>query len=99
MRERLIESYLVAQVIAAGGEVRKVRWVGRNGAPDRCVMLPDGWLCWVETKATGALCRPHQLREHARMRRMGQRVLVVDTLDGVDELLIAYADSRFPQNR
>jgi len=40
MRESTIELYLVEQVKALGGEVRKVKWIGRNGAPDRIVMLP-----------------------------------------------------------
>lgn len=40
MRESQIEAYLVKRVKALGGEVRKVQWVGRVGAPDRLVMLP-----------------------------------------------------------
>ena len=86
MREVTIEQYLVEQVNALGGEVRKVRWIGRNGAPDRIVMLPNRTL-WVETKAPGERCRPHQIREHERMRKMGQRVEVVDSIDGVDKVL------------
>lgn len=84
--ENDIEQYLVKQVKALGGEVRKVRWVGRHGAPDRLVMLP-GRALWVELKAPGQKPRPHQLREHARMRVMGQHVEVVDSFDGVDEVL------------
>lgn len=84
--ENDIEQYLVKQVKALGGEVRKVRWVGRHGAPDRLVMLP-GRALWVELKAPGQKPRPHQLREHARIRAMGQRVEVVDSFDGVDEVL------------
>lgn len=86
MRESTIEQYLVEQVKAKGGEVRKVKWIGRNGAPDRIVMLPDRTV-WVELKAPGEKCRPHQIREHERMRRMGQRVEVVDSFEGVDEVL------------
>jgi len=86
MLERDIEAYLVRGAHAKGGEVRKVKWLGRRGAPDRLIMLP-GRTVWVELKAPGQKCRPHQLREHERMRRMGQRVLVVDSLDSVDELL------------
>lgn len=85
-RESTIEQYLVEQVKAKGGEVRKVKWIGRNGAPDRIVMLPDRTI-WVELKAPGEKCRPHQIREHERMRRMGQRVEVVDSFEGVDEVL------------
>lgn len=95
MRESEIENYLVARVKALGGEVRKVKWIGRRGAPDRLVMLPirGGWArmlprtIWVELKAPGKKVEAHQLREHRRMQAMGQRVFVIDTLEGVDELL------------
>lgn len=40
MRESDIEQYLVKRVKAMGGEVRKVKWIGRAKAPDRVVMLP-----------------------------------------------------------
>lgn len=42
---------------------------------------------WVELKAPGEKPRPGQLREHERMRAMGQRVEVIDSIEGVDELL------------
>ncbi|UIN27538.1 VRR-NUC domain-containing protein [Xylella fastidiosa] len=86
-RERTIERYLVAQVRAKGGEIRKVKWGGHHGAPDRIAMLPEGRTLWVELKAPGQQCTPHQIREHERMRGMGQRVVVVDSLKGVDEVL------------
>ncbi|PIQ23439.1 hypothetical protein COW64_24160 [bacterium (Candidatus Blackallbacteria) CG18_big_fil_WC_8_21_14_2_50_49_26] len=87
MRESAVERYLVDRVAALGGEVRKVRWIGRHGAPDRLVMLPSGKIMWVETKASGKKARPSQIREHERMRRMGQRVEVVDSPERVDEVL------------
>jgi len=93
MRESDIEKYLVKRVKEMGGEVRKVKWIGRNGAPDRLVMLPylcrpgDPMTLWVELKATGKVPEPHQLREHKRMRAMGQTVAVIDSLEGVDALL------------
>lgn len=86
MRERDIEQYLVKQVKACGGEVRKVQFIGRRGAPDRLVMLPYSTV-WVELKAPGMKPEPHQAREHARMRRMGQRVEVVDSFRRVDAIL------------
>lgn len=98
MRESQIEDYLVRRVHAMGGEVRKVQWIGRRGAPDRLVMLPPGivvypgpefgWTIWIELKAPGKKPPAYQLREHDRMRAMGQRVVVVDSLDGVDVLLL-----------
>lgn len=86
MRESTIENYLVERVKAMGGECRKLRWIGRNGAPDRIVML-NGQVIFIELKAPGEKCRPRQIREHERMRRMGQRVEVVDSFEGVDEVL------------
>ena len=86
MRESVIEDYLVERVKQIGGEVRKVKWIGRRGAPDRLVMLP-GISVWVELKAPGKVAEPHQLREHERMRAMGQNVEVIDSIAGVDKLL------------
>lgn len=87
MRERDIEKALVERVREAGGEVRKVAWPGRVGAPDRVVMMP-GALVWVELKRPGKKPDSHQLHEHERMRRMGQRVLVIDSLDQIDEVMV-----------
>ena len=99
MLERDIEKYLVKRVKELGGEVRKVQWVGRVGAPDRVVMLPPQCLAWyltvwVELKAPGKLAtfpaNPHeraQHREHERMRAMGQHVGVIDSIEGVEEAL------------
>lgn len=97
MRERDIEAHLVRRVKELGGEVRKVKWIGRRGAPDRLVMLPYGFMvpgtddygqsAWVELKAPGVPAEAYQLREHERMRRLGQRVVVIDSIEGVEELL------------
>jgi hypothetical protein len=95
LRESVIEKHLVKRVKELGGEVRKVQWIGRRGAPDRLVMLPeyrtgfaqDAETVWVELKATGVKPETHQLREHERMRAMGQRVVVIDSIEGVEELL------------
>jgi hypothetical protein len=106
MKERDIENHLVDRAIQLGGEVRKVKWIGRRGAPDRLVMLPsvvhapnDGVrvtarTLWVELKAPGKKAtfpadahERQQDREHKRMRAMGQRVEVIDSIIGVEELL------------
>ena len=87
----------VFRVAQLEGHVVPPRLGRPNGAPDRAVMFPAdeqrfidgawGTTLWVELKATGKEAKPHQLREHKRMRDMGQRVVVIDSLDGVDELL------------
>lgn len=87
MRERDIEDYLARRVKAMGGEIRKAQWIGRTGAPDRRVLLPGRPPVWVELKAPGVKPEPHQIREHNRMRRLGELVEVIDSLEGVEELL------------
>jgi len=87
MRESKIEQYLIDAVASLGGETRKVQWIGRNGAPDRVVWLPDGRQLWIELKQFGKTPSPVQLREHARMARCGQHVHVVDSIDAVEKVL------------
>lgn len=93
MRESEIEAYLVKRVKELGGDTRKLKWIGRRGAPDRFVMLYGGF--FVELKAPGEKLRPEQEREHAFLRDNGVEVYVVDTIEGVDELL----DTRMPREK
>ena len=101
-RESDVEDFLVKMVKFAGGEIRKVKWIGRDKAPDRLVMLPPlgGFggrpplTLWVEVKhpKTGHLFPKNaheeaQHREHERMRAMGQTVLVVWTYEQVMEIV------------
>ena len=86
MREAHIERALVAAVKALGGEVRKVKWIGRNSAPDRLVMLPHNSF-WAELKAPQQKPTAAQQREHERMRRMGQRVEVIDNIEQIQDLI------------
>lgn len=88
MRESKIETHLVQCVKALGGEVRKVKWIGRNSAPDRIVMLPH-LTFWAELKATGEKPTAAQIREHARMRKMGQQIEIIDSIERIEELLNA----------
>lgn len=83
MRESDIENYLVRRVKAMGGEVRKVKWVGRRSAPDRLVMIPPRinypefgqikrtWArtIWVEVKNPSTIKTfPADSREKAQAR-------------------------------
>lgn len=87
IRERDIEHYLVKRVNAMGGEVRKVKWIGRAGAPDRVLSTPRFGTAWVELKAPGKKPTAAQHREHERMRRVGMTVLVMDSFEDVDWFL------------
>lgn len=84
----MIEAYLVKRVKELGGECRKITFINRPGGPDRYVMLPTrnrGF--WLELKATGQVPEQHQLREHNRMRRLGEIVEVADSIEAVEALL------------
>lgn len=85
MRERTIERELVKRVKAAGGEVRKLAWIGRRGAPDRLVMLPGRWLM-VELKAPDGKLSKLQEIEHAKMKTCGFPVLVIWKLEDIEEV-------------
>jgi len=82
MLERDIETYLKKAVEAAGGENRRVKWLGRNGAPDDVVFLNG--VHFVECKATGKIPEPHQAREHNRMRKHGIAVWILDSFESID---------------
>lgn len=102
-RESVIEAHLVKRVAQLGGHAYKWVSPGRVGVPDRIVMLPDrygpesdraGWpihrpprTIFVELKATGQEPKPHQLREHERLRALGQTVVVIDSIEQIEALL------------
>ena len=84
MRESDVEKYFVKRCKGLGGEVRKVRWLDRKGAPDRAVFFDYGFLFWVELKRPKKGAEEHQAREHKRLKKKGQRVFVLDTKAAVD---------------
>ncbi len=86
MRERDVERALIKRVKQMGGEVRKLAWIGRRGAPDRLVMLPERYL-FVELKAPGGRLSRLQDLEHRRLRAAGFDVRVIWKLEDIDEVL------------
>ena len=96
MIEAPIEQHLVKRVKETGGEVRKVVWPGRRHAPDRLVGWPETGTgqqkleaahALVETKRPKGKARGGQLREHERLRAIGFRVEVLDTIEAVDRFV------------
>lgn len=85
--EREVEAELVRRVQAAGGQAYKFTSPGRRGVPDRVVLLPGRAPEFVEVKRKGQKAKPHQLREHERMRAAGAVVHIIDDLAGIDRLL------------
>ena len=91
MRESEVEAYLVKRVKELGGDTRKMKWIGRRGAPDRFVMLDGGF--FVETKAPGAELRPEQEKEIEALRKSGVGVFVADSYESVDRCLVLQAEA------
>ena len=76
--EGRVSAALRQYVINLCGEIRKVQWQGRVGAPDWLVMMWGGAL-FVETKAPGDVPRRSQIVEFRRIyRASGIPVLVID---------------------
>lgn len=86
MRESEIEDYLIKRVKELGGEVRKLKWIGRVGAPDRFVGV-FGKNFIIELKATGKKPRAYQWREILFLRDCGMVVWVADSIAAIDEIL------------
>jgi len=87
MRERDIEAYLRDRVREAGGWAPKWTSPGNAGVPDRIVILPPGRIVFVELKAPGGRPTKLQLMQHARLRQLGCDVRVIDSKQGVDDLV------------
>jgi hypothetical protein len=95
IRESQVETYFCRAVERLHGEVRKVQWIGRRGAPDRFVMMPGSRAnFWAEIKRPGGTLEPHQQREIERMQRYGEIVHVVTTYDEADAALLPWASPR-----
>lgn len=86
--EGRIEAYLKKRVTETGGEVRKLAWLGRRGAPDRFVWWRGPVFAFVELKRPGGKATIGQKREHAKLRVGGFSVYVIDTHEGVDAFII-----------
>ena len=92
--EKVLEARLRKAVEARGGKALKLLSQLHRGLPDRMILLPGGWIIFVEIKTTGK--RPTELQRHCheQLRQMDFLVFVVDSeitlkavLDVVDELM------------
>jgi hypothetical protein len=87
IRESVVEKHLVSRVVALGGMTRKLKWIGKRGAPDRLVIL-HGSVFFIELKRPGGKLDPLQVREIERIRNNGGRVATLDSIEAVDAWLV-----------
>jgi hypothetical protein len=85
--ESEIEDYLRDQIKAIGGKAYK--WVspGNRGVPDRIIVLPKGYVLFIELKAPGKKSSAQQTKKQKELRNLGQYVDVIDTKEGVNEFV------------
>lgn len=81
MRESAVERAFCARIEQLGLIQRKAQWIGRKGAPDRVVLLPEERVEWVELKAPDGRLSGAQVREHARLCAAGQTVTVIRNIE------------------
>ena len=89
VREASVETYLRSRVTDAGGLCIKLSPAGYVGIPDRLVVLPGGWICFVEVKKPrGGRIGKMQFWWRERLIELGVRhrfALTHEDVDGVME--------------
>lgn len=86
MRETVVEKYLRKRCQENGFLCYKFVSPSNNGVPDR-VLIGHGMTLFVELKAPGKKPRELQNIVFERMREHGAIVHVIDTKEGVDQLM------------
>lgn len=82
-REKLVERKLVELTKINNGMCIKLLCNHILGLPDRLCLFPGGKLAFVELKTTGEKPKRIQIFMHKKLRALGFRVEVIDTVEGV----------------
>lgn len=90
--EKAVEERLVQGVRRLGGEAYK--WVspGQDGVPDRIVIMPGGYVSFVELKDEHGKVSPRQVIQHKKLRNLGAEVMTLFGYDDVDWFLERIAE-------
>lgn len=85
--EKLVERKLVELVKINNGMCIKLLCDQLMGLPDRLCLFPNHKMAFVETKTTGQKPRRIQAYMHNKLRALGFRVEVIDTIKGVEQFI------------
>lgn len=85
--EKKIEAYLRGEIKKRGGMCLKLLSDFFRGLPDRLCLLPGAKLFFAEIKTTKKKPTKIQQYVHGRIRKLGFKVHIIDTTDGVDRIL------------
>lgn len=78
---------MTSQLSKIGVSTRKVKWIGRDGAPDRLILANGG--IWVELKAPGEKPRANQKIELEALTKAGMTAYCIDSIQQIDELIVS----------
>ena len=85
--EKVVERKLVEAVKANGGVCIKLLCDQLTGLPDRMCLFPNHKIVFVELKTTGRKPKRIQLFMHDKLRALGFRVEVIDSIEGVEQFI------------
>lgn len=85
--EKYIERKLVELTKLHGGICIKLLTYQFTGLPDRMCLFPNGKIIFVELKSTGKKPKKIQISVHKILKNLGFRVEVIDTIEGVENLV------------
>lgn len=85
--EKAIERKLVELVKANGGMCIKMLCDQLIGLPDRLCLFPGHRIIFVELKTTGQKPKRIQIYMHKKLRALGFRVEVIDTIKGIEQFI------------
>lgn len=85
--EKLLEAKLRQKMKDRGGWCLKLLSKHISGLPDRLCLFPGGRAAFAEIKTTGR--KPRQIQEevHQKLRSMGFRVEVIDSMEKLENFL------------
>lgn len=90
--EKYLERKLGEEVRKIGGWSIKLPAYLLNGLPDRLVLFPGGRVMFAEIKTTGAKITAVQAAIHAKLRKLGFVVIVVDSYNVIEQIIEAYEE-------
>lgn len=85
--EKVVERKLVELVKINGGMCIKLLCDQLIGLPDRMCLFPGHKIVFVELKTTGRKPKRIQAYMHNKLRALGFRVEVIDTIKGVEQFI------------
>lgn len=85
--EKIVERKLVEAVKANGGMCIKLLCDQLTGLPDRMCLFPNHKIVFVELKTTGKKPKRIQLFMHDKLRALGFKVEIIDTIQGVNNFI------------